>query len=240
MSAESHLVTPNAVSNLGGMMYFISPLIFDGALEADMYTWGPYDFEQGALGGYHDIMFFDASGDETDVIQTPFLLPVSNIGFGSSSNGYAGSQYGTSKMYISSLETSAGTTVPKLYKWRAALSPLDTSTTAVIEPFYQTQSQIFSKKVQIKEVRVYSQPWVADNSFSISLIGSSGQPITNGTKTFTSQNTDASAPMYIGSDYAWWTPEIAPTYTVGLLLINLGEANHVITKIEIDYAQGGQ
>jgi hypothetical protein len=105
---------------------------------------------------------------------------------------------------------------------------------------YETQNQIFSKKITIKEVRVYTEPWVADNSFKVDLIGSSGDPMTNGSQTFTAQSSDMSAPMYIGTDYAWWNPQIAPTYSLGVRVTNLGSENVVMTKIEIDYAIGGK
>lgn len=236
---EQQPVLPNAITNVGGVLFYISPLIFDGVLEADLYTWGAFDYEQGVPYGYNDIMFFNSSGAETDVALVPLLLPVSNVGFGSSTNGYTGNQYGTSKLYVSALETSETTSVPKLYKWRPVFSPLDTDGSAVVGGVYQTQTQLFSKKMNIKQVRVYAHPWVADNEFTIDLIGSSGEPMTNGSKTFTAQNSSATSPMYIGTDYAWWDPQIAPTYALAILLTNLGTANHVITKIEIDVTPAG-
>jgi hypothetical protein len=98
--------------------------------------------------------------------------------------------------------------------------------------------------VAIKEVRVYGEPWVANNSFTIDLIGSnSGRsgaqgnttPISGASKTFT-----AGTNLTIGDDFAWYTPQSAPTYAIGLAITNLGTANHVINKVEIDYVMAGK
>lgn len=229
---EVQPVLPGAITNVGGVVMHIAPLIFDGVLEADLYAWGTYDYER--VNGYHDIFYFNAGGDETDVTLTPMLLPVANTGFGSSSNGYSGSQYSAAKYYISALETSSSTTAYKLYKWQPVFTPLDENISAQLDSIYQTQNQMFSKKVQIKQVRVYGQPWVANNSFTIQLIGSSGSPMTNGEKTFA-----IGSGLTVGEDFAYWTPQVAPTYTLGVAIINKGTVNHVIDKIEIDYAAGG-
>jgi hypothetical protein len=141
-------------------------------------------------------------------------------------------------MYFSTLETSSGpTTAYRFYKWYPYTTNLHPP---IVGAYYQTQTQLFSKKATIKELRIYSEPWVAGNSFSIDLIGSGGNGITNGSKTFTAQNSDATAPMYVGTDYAWWNPDVAPTYALALGITNLGESNFVINKIEIDYTLGGK
>src|SRR3990167_8781064 len=100
---------------------------------------------------------------------------------------------------------------------------------------YQTQTQLFSKKIQVKEIRVYGEPWITDNSFRIDLIGSNGAVMTNGSQTFI-----AGTNLTIGNDFAWYNPGIAPTYALGLWIENLGTANFTINKIEIDYVAGGK
>lgn len=229
---------PNAVASSGDLLFWMSPLYYAGFMEADILFAGTLDFEVGP--GWWDLFGQFPTTPETDIIQTPFMMPVSNFGLGASNNGYTDNIFGTSKIYFSTFETSASTSDFKLYKWVLDTSPSIPSVTALNGAIYQTQTQIFSKKVEIKEIRVYSEPWVANNSFSIDLIGSAGTTITNGSKTFTAQNSDASAPMYIGTDYAWWNPSISPTYALGLLITNLGTANFVITKIEVDYTEGGK
>lgn len=229
---------PNAVGSIGNMVTWISPLYFGGFLEADFLCFGSLDFEVGP--GYWDLFGQFATGTETDIQQVPFQLAVSNFGAGFSSNGYPNNLYGTSKIYFSTLETSAlPTTKYKFYKWTPPSSQLATGV-PLTGAIYQTQAQIFSSKITISAVRIYAEPWVDGNSFQIDLIGSAGTPIINGTQTFTAQNTNSTEPMYIGTDYAWWGPDMAPTYTLGLFITNLGDTNFVINKIEIDYDQAGR
>jgi len=144
------------------------------------------------------------------------MLSVSNTGIGASSNGYANNQFGTSKIYFSTLETSdSPTTAYRLYKWKLNSSIGISEGDSLVDALYQTQTQLFSKKVKIGEVRIYGEPWVANNSFQIDLIGSGGTPITGASKTFT-----AGTNLTIGDDFAWYTPDSAPTYAIGLMITN--------------------
>lgn len=225
---------PGAVTSTGNMVCAMVPLYYDGVLEADLLVYGTLDFEVGP--GYWDLFGQFATAPETDIMQTPFLLPISNFGIGGSANGYANNIFGTAKMYFSTLETSSAPTVKyRLYKWTINSSPTVPAATPIEGAIYQTQTQIFSKKMEIKEVRVYGEPFVANNSFSIDLIGSGGTAISGGSKTFTAGST-----LTVGNDYAWYTPQMAPTYALGLMITNLGSANFVISKIEVDYVEGGK
>ena len=59
--------------------------------------------------------------------------------------------------------------------------------------------------------------------------------MTNGAYTFTAGTT-----LTVGNDFSWWNPGIRPTYALALLFTNLGTANHTISKVEIDYVEGGK
>lgn len=223
---------PNAVSSTGNMVTWMAPLFYAGNTEMTYGVYGSMDFE---LSGYWSTFGQVATGTETDIVQCPWQLPVSNFGVGASSNGYADNVFSNAKIYYSTLETSAApTTKYKLYKW----NPGDVRGNAFAEAVYQTQTQLFSKKIQVKQVRIYTEPLVTNNSFSIGLIGPggtlSGTPMTNGSSTFT-VGTNVTA----GQDYIWWNPAVAPTYALGLLITNLGNANWFCNKIEVDYTGGG-
>lgn len=227
---------PNAVASSGNLLLFITPIYFNGVLEADLFVWGSNDFEVGHPYGFWDLFFLNATAPETDIIRVPFLTSVSNAALGASNNGYAGNQYGVSKMYFSTLEiSSAPTTQYRLYKWSPTFGLQIPGRTALTNGLYQTQIQMFSKKQSIREVRIYGEPWIANNSFQFDLIGSDGNPITNGTYTFTAGST-----LTVGDDFAWWNPQAAPTYAIGARFTNLGTANHVINKVEIDYDEAGK
>jgi hypothetical protein len=221
----------NALFSDGGMFGFATTLYYNGFLELSHCVYGQFDAYVGT--GYWSPLGMTATGTETDILHVPYFQVVSNYSSGASSNGYPDNIFGVSKVYFSTLETSsAPTTKYKLYSWSPLSSGLGTATSYC---YYQTQTQILSKKVTIKEIRIYGEPWVAGNSFSIDLIGSSGSAMSGGSKTFT-----AGTNLTIGDDFAWYTPDCAPTYSIGLGVANLGETNHLITKVEIDYDIGGK
>ena len=219
----------NGVFSTGNLLGFASAEYDSGFQKAALIFYGQYD-EELPQGLYRPLRA-SATNSETDVIRMPLCLVVSNLFYGSSTSGYSGSQVGSAKLYFSAVETSTSTTDFKLYKFTTVPTGLGTAIAGV----YETQTQLFSKKVQIKEVRVYGEPWVANNAFTIDLIGSAGTPITNGSKTFT-----AGTNLTVGDDFAWYDPGIKPTYALGIRITNVGSVNNTINKIEIDLKEGGK
>lgn len=221
---------PNAISSDGNMVAFACPLFFEDHLELIFLNYGGSDFEVGP--GFWNPFGAVATAPETDINRVPYFQPVSNLSTGSPSNGFPGGVYGTAKYYFSTLETSSGpTTAYRFYRW----SPVPTGSGTPQLGVYQTQNQVFSKKVQIKEVRVYAEPWVADNAFTVDLVGSAGTPMAGASKSFV-----AGTSLTVGDDYSWYNPTCAPTWMTGLRITNDGTANHLISKVEIDYSQGGK
>lgn len=221
---------PNAVGFNANFVGWMTTFSFGGFLEVCQTLYGSLDQESGV--GQWSQFGQLATGTETDVVRVPYQQLVSNLSFGTSSNGYIAGAYGLGKTYFSTLETSAApTTKYKFYKW--SIVPLGLG--AAIDGVYETQTELFSKKVTIKELRIYSKPWIAANSFQIDLIGSNGNPMTNGTKVFTAGST-----LTIGNDFAWWNPQMNNTYALGLRISNLGVTNHTINKVEIDYEPAGR
>ena len=225
---------PNAVTNTGNLATWMSPLPYGGFMEADIGMYGTFDFDIGT--GYWYPFFQFASGDETDIIQSPFMLMVSNFGLGSSYNSYTNMIFGTPKIYFSTFETSdTPTTAYRFYRWSPPSSISYDTGDALVDAIYQTQSQVFSRKVLIKELRFYVDPLTSGASFTVDIIGAGGTAMTNGSKTFTA----GTAPVSAGDDYIWWNPQIGPTYMIGLLFTNASATNHTINKIEIDYDDRG-
>lgn len=236
---EMNQILPNAVASIGNMLSFMAPLYFLGVQFGQMYWWGNWDWEVGQPAGYWGMGFILAKAPETDVIQIPMQKVISGSAFGASTNQYPNNRFGSSKMYVSSLETSSlPTTKYRLYKWRLNTSPQDST---VITPppevaIYQTQTQLFSKRVSIKEVRIYSDPWVDGNAFYIYQAGPDNTPIMGTERTFDT----ADGSLTVGADFAWYNPESKPTYAVGLYIENRGTTNFIINKVEIDWAEGGE
>lgn len=201
-----------------------------GVLRASQFIYGNPDSEYPV--GWWRQMSMSATSPETDIIRVPFGLLVSNLNIGSSSNGYLAGIFGFGKYYFSTLETSsAPTTKYRFYKWYPVPTTLGTSSAGV----YETQTQLFEKKISIKEVRIYTEPLVAGNSFTISLIGADGNAITNASKTFT-----VGTELTAGKDYVWWGLNTAPTYGLAVRIKNAGTTNWTCHKIEIDYEPAGK
>ena len=231
-SAFGESPSPNAVFSASSMMYWANPLWFEGFQEMLLTVFGTpseYEIKPGYWSPYNQT----ATGTETDVRRIPCAILVSNFAQGASDNSYTDNIFGEPKIYFSTLETSnTPTTKYKLYKLSLAPSGLGTALTGAV---YQTQTQLFSKKVLPGEVRVYGEPWVTSNSFTVELIGSNGAVLSGSSKTFT-----AGSNLTVGNDYAWYTSTTAPTYAIGLRITNAGSVNHTINKVEIDYTQAGK
>ncbi len=177
-------------------------------------------------------VYYEDPAAVQNVIQMPTCEVVSNLLYGASNAGYTNNQIGSAKLYFSTNETStADPNQYNLYKFTTVPTGLGTSIGGV----YQTQTQIIGKKVEVKEVRIYGEPWVLNNSFLVEVIGSNGQAIENCSKTFIAGDN-----LTVGADYAWYTPQGSPTYAIGVRVTNLGSVNNVITKIEVDYAAAGK
>lgn len=221
---------PNAISSSGNLVGWDVPEFSNGFLRFTQFLYGNLDkeFEMNWYRTYAQT----AQGTETDVIRTPWTLLVSNFVLSTVTSGYASGVVGMGKQYFSTLETSPSpTTKYKLYKYFPV--PIGTGTAA--GGVYETLTEMFSKRIRVKEIRIYGNPWVANNSFKIDLIGPDGAVITNSSKTFT-----AGSSLSVGEDFAWYNPAIQPSYAIGVRITNLGTANHVINKIELDITEGGE
>ena len=200
-----------------------------GVLRASQFIYGKTDSEYPTT--WYRQFAMTATAPETDIIRIPFAQLVSNLNIGSSSNGYLAGIFGFGKYYFSTMETSsAPTTKYRFYQWYPVATTLGTS----IGGQYETQTQLFSKKIAVKRVRIYTEPLATNNAFTIDLIGSDGSPIANGSKTFTAGTT-----IPAGTDMSDWTPQIAPTYALALRITNVGSVNWTCHKIEIDYEPAG-
>lgn len=234
-------ISPNfgAMFSTGNLMGFGTPETASTFLQGSIMAYGQYDEE--VQKGLYRFLRLTAGTPQTDIITMPLCLIVSNLFYGSSSSGYAGNQVGSAKMYFSTLETSAApTTKYKFYKFTTVPTGLGTSIGGVYETQQETSFSLFrsilSKKFKPTQIRFYTEPLVANNSFKIDLIGSDGNPMADCSKTFTV----GSGPITAGQDYLWYTPAGAPTYSLGVRITNLGSVNWTGVKLEIDYQEAGQ
>ena len=199
----------------------------DGKFKASVYNYGQYDNETPA--GLFRILRQTASGND-DFTTIPTCANISNLVYAPSIFGLPQNTSGQGKIYYTTVQGSVagGTFEHKLWKFYTA--PIGVN--SVVSGVYETQNQLFSKKVKVGEVRFYTEPLVADNSFSIGIVNSASSIIATNTYTVGSNVT-------AGEDVVRWTPQIAPTYALGLRITNLGSKNWVGTKLEVDTTESG-
>lgn len=234
-------ISPNfaATFSSGNMMGFATPETAFTVLQGSIMMYGQYDNE--VPKGLYRFLRKSAITNATDIIQMPCCLTVSNLFYGSSSAGYVNNQVGSAKIYFSTMDTSNTPTVSWNF-WKFTTVPTGVGQ-ALIGGVYETQNettfrlfrQIISNRFKVTNVRFYTEPLKAGVSFKIDLIGSNGNPITGGSHTFTVGSGGTTA----GDDRVLYTPNIAPTYSVGVRITNLGGVNWVGTKLEFDYEEAG-
>jgi hypothetical protein len=99
---------------------------------------------------------------------------------------------------------------------------------------YETQTQLFSKRVALSQIRVYCEPVVAGNAFQLDVIDVDGNPVQNGTFTYT-YGDPADKNERIN-----FNPGNKTMYGLGIRVTNTGSTNMTIKKIEIDYSEEGK
>lgn len=227
-------LSPNfaAMFSTGNMMGFGAPETASTFLQASILLYGQYDFEVSK--GLYRFLRLTATAPQTDIIQMPVCTIVSNLFFGSSSAGYAGNQVGSAKLYFSTLETnSAPTTKYRLYKFTTVPTGLGNAIQGVYETQNETSFKLFRSilkdKLKILEVRLFTEPLIANNSFQFDLVGVDGNPIPGATIVWTVGTNCA-----IGDTVVKFTPQMQPVPSLGVRITNLGTKNWVCTKIELD------
>ena len=141
-------------------------------------------------------------------------------------------------MYFSTVEGSvlSGAAYTNIL-WRFPTVP--TAIGSVVAGVYETQTQIFSKRVKISEVRLYTEPLIGGNDFIVDLIDSGGSVLTGGSRRFIVGTSSIAA----NTDMVHFNPATAPTYAVGVRITNsstTGVANWTATKLELDIVPGGK
>lgn len=225
---------PEAVFTAGNMVGIMTSEYVSSIaqLAGSLFVYGQYDSE--VPNGLYRLLRVQSSlvsgAGRTDVLNIPLCLPVSNLFYRADSANVGA----TSKLYFSTSEWTGSSGVQGLlYRFRTVPDTLQGS---VLLGVWESQNQVFSKKVKPTEIRLYTKPLVANNQFTVELIGSSGSSVLGGSKTFTVN----SSPVQAGADYIWWQPQVAPGHSWGTRITNLGSKNWTGIKLEIDLAEAGK
>ena len=174
-----------------------------------------------------------------EVVAVTACLNVSNRFYQPSIWGFANNLAGVGKLYYSTRELNVGGSTENNSQklWRFNTVPLGTQ--SIVAGTYETQTQIFSKKAKIGEVRLYTEPLIGGNDFVVDLIGSGGSVMAGGSQRFQV----ATGSVATGTDMVLFNPAMAPTYALGVRITNsstTGVANWTANKVEVDYMEGGK
>lgn len=232
---------PNANVANGNFLTWVNPEInaTGTGIDASLYYFGNLDSENPS--GLWRVMRYTTSLNAGFVYQTPLNIMTNNKYSTVNNAVTAVVSMGYGKHYFSAFSvntsnTTVSATTAKLFRFLITSSGSGTPQTGV----YETQNQLFSKKIGIAQIRVYCEPTATGNGFQLDVIGGDGNVVTNGTFTYSygsvgDPNTNSSTMERIN-----FNPNFQTLYSLGIRVTNTGSTNMTIKKIEVDYSEEGK
>lgn len=233
---------PNATSPNGGFVTWMCPEVTPGNTKrvASLYYYGSLDSENPT--GLYRMCRYESPLANGFVYQVPYHDVVSN-GYKTVNNSASSIvQTSVGKHYFSLFNVSPAVKNAStlgaggLFRFNVT----STSGNQIQAGVYETQTQIFPKRIHVEQIRVYTESTVSGNGFQIDIIGQDGTPVTNGTFTYT---------FVAGSDITKlegslqrinFNPNADAGYGFGIRVTNTGTVNMVIKKIECDVGEEGR
>lgn len=229
-------VIPNSIATDGNYISWVTTEVVGNSLKASMYYFGSLDDETPP--GLWRVFRQTSAISGGFMFTTPLNILVNNKyqTLSASSGSIASLGYG--KHYFSSYELDSGAGSPKFKLYRFLTSSAGTGTPTL--GVYETQTQLFSKRATIKQIRVYTEPTVVNNGFQMDFIGSDGAVIPNGTSSY-AFSAGTNLELLQGSlERIDFSPSMIPVYALGVRITNTGTTNMTIKKIEIDWLPQGK
>lgn len=231
----------NATTVNGNFVSWVCPETnpTSSSINAAMYYFGALD-QENPSGLYR--MFRQAPPLTNGfVFQTPVNILTNNKYSTLNSSASSVQTLGYAKHYFSTYELNGSNQTPssvtsKLYRFLVTSTGSGTPQLGV----YETQTQLFSKRISVNQVRVYTEPTVTGNGFQIDLIGGDGNPITNGTFTYTFAAGSDETKLQGALERINFNPDMKTTYALGVRVTNTGSTNMTIKKIEVDWQYSGK
>lgn len=225
---------PNTVVSDGNFISWMTTEFANSTLFGSMYYYGSLD-EESPSGLWR--MFRQASSQVGGFEYTmPFQILANNKFSTLNSTASSVTAYGYGKHYFSTYDYKTGSIKYKLYRFLVTPTGTGTPTLGV----YETQTQLFSKRITVKQIRVYTEPTATSNGFQLDLIGSDGNIVTNGTFTYTfAGGTDVTL-LQGAQERINFNPTTKDLYALGIRITNTGTTNMSIKKVEVDIEQSGK
>ncbi len=225
---------PNSVVSDGNFINWMTTEVANGNMYASMYYFGNLDSESPS--GFWR-MFRQAASQAGGFNYTnPFNILANNKFSTLNASASSVAVYGYGKHYFSTYEYKTGSIKYKLYRF--LVTPTGTGTP--VAGVWESQTQLFSKKVTLKQIRVYCEPTVSNNSFQLDVIGSDGNVISNGTFNYTFASGSNGTLLQGAFERINFNPSIKDLYAIGVRITNMGSANMTIKKVELDIDDGGK
>lgn len=232
---------PGSIAVNGNFLTFLVPE-FDpvgNRIVASLFYFGNLDGENQP--GLWRVMKYITQLPGGFIVQTPFNMLVNNKGTLVNNTASSILTIGYGKHYLSTY-SAASASATQYQIFRFLITPTGTGISQFGQ--YETQTQLFSKRITVKQIRVYTEATQANNSFAINFIGSDGNVITNAINggTFLYTFAAGSDPTLLqGSlERIDFNPEMKDVYALGIRITNVGTKNMTIKKIEVDYTESGK
>lgn len=221
----------------GDFLCWIAPEISGSNIVASLFYFGRQDDQSPE--GLWRVMRYTSTLSSGFVYQAPWTSVVNNKYSTVNNPITAVVPLGYGKHYFSTYEVNSGHSGTDNYTLqRFLVTPTGTGTPQL--GVYETQNQLFSKRISLSEIRVYCEPAATGNGFQLDIIGSNGNPVTNGTFTYAyAAGTDITL-LQGAIERINFNPGILDLYSLGIRITNTGITNMVINKIEVDWLESGK
>lgn len=229
--------SPNATLANGNFVSWITPEVTAAGtgINASLYYYGQLDAEN-PKGLYRLLRYTPMV--QSFVYQTPLNILTNNkySAINTASTGVNVLSYGKHYFSVWEVGSSGGGTTYLLYRF------LVTSTGTGLPQLgvYETQTQLFSKRIAVKQIRVYTEPTVTGNGFQLDMIGSDGNVVTDGTYSYTFAAGSDETRLQGALERINFNPNAKTGYSLGIRLTNTGTTNMTIKKVEVDYSFSGK
>lgn len=230
---------PNATGSTGNFLYWVCPEVNkqQTAQVASFYYFGSLDNENPT--GLYRLFRYTSSIAGGFISRTPMATMVGNalLGVNNSVSSVVGIGYG--KHYFSTYESNSlngGQSVLGFYGFIVNSSGFVAPQLGV----YETQTQLFSKRVNIAQIRAYTEPAVSGNAFRLDVIGADGGVVQNGTYTYTFGEITDPQSGSTAVERINFNTNSKTQYAIGIRLTNSGTTNMTFKKIELDITEEGK
>ncbi len=227
---------PNGTLMNGNFVSWVCPEVSsDGtAIYGSLYYFGSLDQENPA--GLYRMMRFTSTLTNGSIYQMPLNILVSNKYTTTSTAASNISPLAYGKHYISLWDQNGSTNTYRLMRFLVPPSGLGTPQLGV----YETQTQLFSKRIGISQIRVYTEPTVSGNSFRLDVVGADGAVVPDGTYNYAFGDTLDPQSGATSLERINFNVNAKTQFSAGIRITNTGTANFCIKKIELDYTVEGK